>query len=83
MTECMWPKETANAAGLRHLTLDIQRVTDSWEGALNMPCDEVAKVGKLRDLIAAQSALSAKTYRELVALVTNQPIDPKTGTQQG
>ena len=75
MTEFMRLKEPANASGLRHLTLEIERITDNWERLSNKPFDEEAKVGKLRKLIPnniwcyiAQSARNAKTYRELVAL---------------
>ena len=31
MTEFMRLKELANASGLRHLTLEIERITDNWE----------------------------------------------------
>ena len=90
MTEFMRLKEPASAAGLRHLTIEIERLTDSWERLSDRPFDEEAKVGKLRELIPAstwcfiaQSARNAKTYRELVALIMNQLTDPKTGMLQG
>ena len=86
MTEFMRLKAPANAAGLRHLTLEIERITDSWERISNRPFDEEAKIGKLRELIPAnvwcyiaQSARNTRTYRELVTLVMNQLTDPKTG----
>ena len=51
MTECMRLKEPANASGLRHLTLEIERITDNWERLASKPFDEEAKAGKLRELI--------------------------------
>ena len=86
----MMLKEPANAAGLRHITIDIERLIDNWERLSNNPFDEEAKVGKPRELTPssiwcyiAQSARGAKTYRELVTLVVNQMTDPKTGMLQG
>ena len=48
MTEFMRLKEPANATGLRHLTLEIERLTDNWERVSNRTFDEEAKIGKLR-----------------------------------
>ena len=86
MTEFIRLKEPANATGLRHLTLEIERIIDSWDRVSNRTFDEDAKIGKLRGLIPAnircyiaRSARNTKTYRELVALVMNQLTDPKTG----
>ena len=90
MTEFMRLKEPADASGPRHFTLEIERLTDTWERLAGKAFDEEAKIGKLRELIPAnvwcfiaQNARCTKTYRELVALVMNQLTDPKTGMLQG
>ena len=90
MPEFMSIKRPASAAGLRSLTIEIERITDNWERLANKPLDEEVKIGKLRELILeaiwcyiAQSARSAKTYQELVALVKNQLTDPRTGMLRG
>ena len=69
---------------------EIERNTDNWERLSNRQFDGEAKVGKLRELIPtniwnfiAQGARSARTYRELVAIVMNQLTDPKTGMLLG
>ena len=53
MTEFMRLKGPANAAGLRHPTLEIERLTDNWERVSDKPFGEEAKIGKLRELIPA------------------------------
>lgn len=68
MLEFMRPKGPVSATSLRHLTLEIERLTGTREGVSDKPSDEEATVGKLRELIPAnvwcyiaQSARSAKT----------------------
>ena len=53
MTEFMKLKEQANASGLRHIMVEVERITDNWERCANKSFDEEAKVGKLRGLIPA------------------------------
>ena len=53
MTEFMRLREPAAAAGLRHVTTEIGRMTDDWERITTKPFDEETKVGKLRELIPA------------------------------
>lgn len=86
MTEFLKLKELASAGGLRHIIAEIERMTDHWEMVANRPFDEEAKIGKPRELVPsatwnyiAQEAGNARTYMELVTIVTNQLTDPKTG----
>ena len=41
----------ADAAGLRKMMLQVERITDQWERASGRQFDEETKVGKLRELI--------------------------------
>ena len=90
MTEFMELKEPASAGGLRHVIVQIERLTDNWERLANRPFDEEATVGKLTELIPAatwnhiaQGAKSARTYRELVPIVMHHLTGPQTGMLLG